>query len=177
MTKNLIRQRSGQFTILIRYEKSHPSLLRLYELPTQKDTQQKPYLNHQDERELHWGKNKKHASAGIMHTHTQNPALHLSYMGLSLTASVFHNLHSLCYKWNLIRYNKQEGLPSWLSDKESTCNAGDLGMILGLGRFPGEGNGIPIKYSQYTCLRNPINRGAWQAAVQRVAKSQTKLRN
>ena len=80
-------------------------------LPTQKDTQQKTCLNHQDERELHLGKNKKHASTGILHTHSPNPAFHLSYVGLSLTACVFHNLHSFCYKWNLIRYNKKEESP------------------------------------------------------------------
>ena len=39
------------------------------------------------------------------------------------------------------------GLPWWLSCKESACNAGDLGSILGLGRFPGEENGSPLQYS------------------------------
>ena len=80
-------------------------------LPTQKDTQQKTCFNHQDERELHSGKNQKHVSTGILHTHTPNPAFHLSYVGLSLTACVFHNLHSFCYKWNLIRCNKKEESP------------------------------------------------------------------
>ena len=42
--------------------------------------------------------------------------------------------------------------------KESTCNAGDLGLIPGLGRYPGEGNGNPLWYS---CLGNPMDRGAW----------------
>ena len=41
--------------------------------------------------------------------------------------------------------------------KESACNAGDLGSIPGLGRFPGEGNGNPV---QYSCLENPMDRGA-----------------
>ena len=39
------------------------------------------------------------------------------------------------------------GLPQWLSDKESTCNAGDVGLISGSGRSPGEGNGNPLQYS------------------------------
>ena len=52
-------------------------------------------------------------------------------------------------------------------------NAGAVGLILGSGRFPGEGNGNPL---QYSCLENPMDRGAWQATVQRVAKSQTGLR-
>ena len=59
------------------------------------------------------------------------------------------------------------GLSWWLSGKESTCNAGDLGLISGLGRFPGEGNGYPF---QYSCLENPMDRGAWRATVHGVAK-------
>ena len=46
--------------------------------------------------------------------------------------------------------------------KESACNAGDLGLIPGLGRCPGEGNGNPL---QYSCLENPIDRGAWPATM------------
>ena len=42
---------------------------------------------------------------------------------------------------------------------ESTCNAGDLGLISGSGRSPGEGNGYPL---QYSCLENSMDRGAWQ---------------
>ena len=53
------------------------------------------------------------------------------------------------------------------SVKESACNAGDLGSIPGSGRSPGEGNGNPL---QYPCLENPIDRGAWQATVHRVAR-------
>ena len=51
--------------------------------------------------------------------------------------------------------------------KESACNAGDPGLIPGLERFPGEGNGNPL---QYSCLENPTNRGAWQATVHGVAR-------
>ena len=42
--------------------------------------------------------------------------------------------------------------------KESACNAGDLGLIPGLERSPGEGNGNPL---QYSCLENPTDGGAW----------------
>ena len=56
--------------------------------------------------------------------------------------------------------------------KASAYNAGDPGMIPVSGRFPGEGNGNPL---QYSCLENPIDRGAWQATVHGVAKSQTGL--
>ena len=54
--------------------------------------------------------------------------------------------------------------------KESTCNAADLGSILRLGRSPGEGNGYPL---QYSWLENSMDRGALQATVHGVAKSQT----
>ena len=64
------------------------------------------------------------------------------------------------------------GLPWWLSNKEFACNIGDLGSIPGSGRSLGEGNGNPL---QYSCLENPMDRGAWQAAVHGVTKSQTQL--
>ena len=54
----------------------------------------------------------------------------------------------------------------------SVCNAGDQGLIPGLGRSPGEGNGNPLQYSY---LENPMDRGAWQAKVHGVAKSWTQL--
>ena len=50
---------------------------------------------------------------------------------------------------------------------------GDAGSIPGLGRHPGGGNGNPL---QSSCLVNPMNRGAWQAADHRVAKIQTRLK-
>ena len=54
--------------------------------------------------------------------------------------------------------------------KESACNVGDVGLIPGLERSPGEGNGNPL---QYSCLENSTDRGAWWATVQGVAKSRT----
>ena len=64
--------------------------------------------------------------------------------------------------------------PGGLDSKESACNAGDLGLIPGLGRSPGEGNGNPL---QYSCLENFTDRGAWQVTVHGVAKSWTQLNN
>ena len=61
--------------------------------------------------------------------------------------------------------------------KNSPVNAGDIrdsGLIPGLGRSPGEGDGNPF---QYSCLRNPTDRRAWQATVRGIAKSQTRLSN
>ena len=53
--------------------------------------------------------------------------------------------------------------------KESACKAGDLGFIPELEKSLGGGHGNPL---QYSCQENPINRGAWQATVHRVTKSQ-----
>ena len=54
------------------------------------------------------------------------------------------------------------GSPGDSDGKESACNAGDLGSILGSGRFPGKGNDYPL---QYSCLKNSIDRRAWQTTV------------
>ena len=54
------------------------------------------------------------------------------------------------------------GFPGGLNGKESACNAGDPGSVLGLERSPGEGNGNPLQYSS---LENPIDRGVWWATV------------
>ena len=62
------------------------------------------------------------------------------------------------------------GPPSWLSGKESTCNAGDEGLIPESGRSPGKQNGNPLLCS---CLENPMDRETWQATVHRVTKSWT----
>ena len=64
------------------------------------------------------------------------------------------------------------GLPWWLRGKESTCSAGDTGSIPGSKRSPGEGNGNPL---QYSCLENPIDRGAWWGTLHGVEKSWTWL--
>ena len=60
------------------------------------------------------------------------------------------------------------GFPGGSDGKESACNAGDLGLIPGLGRSPGKGKGYPLRYP---CLQNPMDRGAWWATVHGVAKS------
>ena len=63
-------------------------------------------------------------------------------------------------------------VPGGSEVKASACNEGDLGLIPGLGRSPGEGNGNPL---QYSCLENPMDGGAWWATVHGVAKSWTQL--
>ena len=57
--------------------------------------------------------------------------------------------------------------PGGSAGKESACNAGDPGLIPGLGRSPGEGSGYP---HQYSCLENSIEVGAWQTVVHGIAK-------
>ena len=55
---------------------------------------------------------------------------------------------------------------------KSACTAGDPVSILGSGRSPGEGNGNPL---QYSCLENPMDRGAWQSIIHGITKSLTQL--
>ena len=59
------------------------------------------------------------------------------------------------------------GLPWWFSGKKFACQVGEMGSIPGSGRSPGEGNGNPL---QYTCLGNPMDRGAWWAKMRGVTK-------
>ena len=76
--------------------------------------------------------------------------------------------------WGQVRGQPAQGGPSWrLSGKDSACNAGDMGSIPGLGRSPGGGNGNSL---QYSCLENPMHRGAWWATDSPgVAKSGIRL--
>ena len=72
-------------------------------------------------------------------THVHGDAEFCNVQSLSLTVVGYSN------------YLQVKRLPGWLS-KEFTCNAGDLGLIPGLGRPPGGGHGNPL---QYSCLENP----------------------
>ena len=76
---------------------------------------------------------------------------------------------------NFILLHVASKISQCLSGKEFTCNAGDsgdIGLIPGLGKSTGEGNCNSL---QYSCLENPMDRGAWQATVYGVVKSQTLL--
>ena len=75
-------------------------------------------------------------------------------------------------KWHKSLENKTQAQLGSSDGKESTCNAGDLGSIPGLGRSSGEGHGNPL---QYSCLENPTERGPWQATVRGVPKSRIRL--
>ena len=69
-------------------------------------------------------------------------------------------------------WTQLKDFPGGSDGKASAYSAGDLGLIPGSGRSPGEGNGNPL---QYSCLENPMDGGAWLATVHGVAKSQTRL--
>ena len=79
----------------------------------------------------------------------------------------------------IIQKNKikiREGFPGCSVVKNSPANAGDMrgtALIPGSGRSPGGGHSNPL---QYSCLENPMDRGAWRATVHRAAKSQTRLK-
>ena len=62
------------------------------------------------------------------------------------------------------------GFPGGSDSKGSTCNEGDLGSIPGSGRSPRKGHDNSL---QYSCLENPMDRGAWEATVHEVTKSRT----
>ena len=92
------------------------------------------------------------------------------FHGASLTAQLVKNPPAMQETWvqflgredllekGYATHSSVLGLPLWLSGKESTCNVGDPGLIPGLGRSPGEGNGNPLQYSY---LGNLMDRGAW----------------
>ena len=79
----------------------------------------------------------------------------------TMTLSVRQRFRGKDYKFSF---------PGGSGGKGSACNAGDLGSIPGSGRSPGGGNGNAF---QYSCLENPMDRGAWQTTVHGVTKSQT----
>ena len=72
------------------------------------------------------------------------------------------------YHSSYVRMDKiLKGFPGGSVVKNPPTNSGDAGLIPGLGRSPGEGNGNPL---QYSCLGNPMDRGAWWATVPGVTK-------
>ena len=75
----------------------------------------------------------------------------------------------------IVRYFKSivMDFPGGSVVKNLPANAGDIGLIPGSERFHGEGNGNPL---QYSCLENPIDGGAWWAAVYGVAQNRTRLK-
>ena len=90
----------------------------------------------------------------------KEPGLLCSFLGQCFLSQLYQGLTS--------------GLPRWLGSKEYTCNGedtGDVGLIPASGRSPGGRHGNPL---QFSCLENPMDRGAWRASVHRVAELETK---
>ena len=83
------------------------------------------------------------------------------------------NSQQVMYRRNLPPYNKGHGFPSGSVVKNPSANAGDIGSIPGWGRSPER----PSNLLHYSCLGNPMDRGAWWAIVHRVTQSQTRLSN
>ena len=82
--------------------------------------------------------------------------------------SFYHHLMGFCGA------SATHGFPGSSVVKNPPANAGDVDSMPGSGRAPGEGKGNPL---QYSCLGNPMERGAWWATVHGVAKSRTRLKN
>ena len=78
-------------------------------------------------------------------------------------------MHKVQYytDFKIIYYSYWLGFPVGPDNKESSCNVGDPGSVPGKGRSPGKGNGNPL---QFSCLGNPMDRGAWRAIVHGVTK-------
>ena len=113
-----------------------------------------------------WG-HKESDTTEHTHTHT-----HTHAHTYALTFPLATGLFLVCP----LPFSFFYGLPLWLSGKEFSCNAedtGEEGSIPGLGRSCGGGHGNPLQCSY---LENPMDRGAWQPAVYRVAKSGTELK-
>ena len=91
-----------------------------------------------------------------------------SFLTQGSNPCLLHLLHWQVGSLPLVRLI--QGFPGGSDGKESTHNTGDLGLIPGLGRSPGEGNDNPF---QYSCLMNPMDRGASWAVVREVAKNWT----
>ena len=83
--------------------------------------------------------------------------------GLPILCNCTHILSRISYIFGVtnikfINFKVMTDFPGGSDGKASACNAGDPGSIPGSGRSPGEGNGNPL---QYSCLENPVDRGAW----------------
>ena len=99
------------------------------------------------------------------------------YCKQSLTRSLLSiSPFIVLFKWDhmIFEFMSNLGLPWWLSCKEFTCQAGDVGSVPGLGRSLGEGNGNAL---QYSCMENSMDGGAWRSRVHGVTKSQTRVSN
>ena len=103
---------------------------------------------------------------------TAAPNTHWLLGGFKDSGSVCGMQRASSKGWLLWSLPTARGFPGGSVGKESAHNAGEVGLICGLGRSPGGGHGNPLQCSS---LENPMDRGAWWATVPGVAKSQTRL--
>ena len=103
---------------------------------------------------------------------TSSVILFSPFVAHILKTTQFYHLHEKLAIIN--HYIDYGGFPGGSEVKASAHNVGDQGSIPGQGRSPGERNGNPL---QYSCLENPMDRGASQATVHGVTKSRTRLSN
>ena len=102
---------------------------------------------------------------------TESPGKPLYYAFVQIYIYIYVYLYICVYIYIFTNtYLCIYDFPGGSDTKESACNAGDLGLTPGSGRFPGEGNG---NSSQQSWLENSMDRGAWRATVHGVAKNQT----
>ena len=95
----------------------------------------------------------------VLHNLFLLPGRNFGWMCTKMTVDI--NVSLICY-YSLVPTMCQIGFPHSSVGKESACSAGDPGSIPGLGRSPGEGTDNSL---QYSCLENPMHRGAWQVMV------------
>ena len=95
----------------------------------------------------------------VLHNLFLLPGRNFGWMCTKMTVDITVSL--ICY-YSLVPTMCQIGFPRSSVGKESACSAEDPGSVPGLGRSPGEGTDNPL---QYSCLENPMDRGAWQVMV------------
>ena len=91
---------------------------------------------------------------------------------LHQVVGLLEDTEKISYGCEIRMISKSTGLLCSSNSKESSWSTGDPGLIPGLGRSSGEGNGSPL---QYSCLENLMDRGAWRATVHGITKSRTRL--
>ena len=100
----------------------------------------------------------------VLHNLFLLPGRNFGWMCTKMTVDI--NVSLICY-YSLVPTMCQIGLPHSSVGKESACSAEDPGSIPGFGRSPGEGIDNPL---QYSCLENPMDRGAWQVMVRGITR-------
>ena len=122
---------------------------------------------------LPWPPPRDLPGPGIKTTSLMSPALTGGFFTSSATwEAIIYHTHTYMSHMCLRVFIHTYGSPGGSVVKNLPANARDTGSIPRSGKIPGEVNGNPL---QYSCLGNPVDRGAWRATIQGVAKSQTWL--